>query len=276
MSRGQLVVVVALGSIVAVVFLVVVVVVVSGGDEPSQGAAQLTSTPTPPTTVPPATAPPTTTTPPTTTPPPTTPPTTTPPTTATQPPSTTTTLAPTTTTTPATTLAAGDPLVLIPGGFQTVPFGVEPDVAIGRVALAFGEPTDDTGWLPSQDLGPCPGEFVRLVSWGELSVLFTDEVTPFAVPGARHFTSWLYTGPAAPTDAGLRTATGIGLGSSRADLEAAYGERLNVIEDDLFGPSFRVDFEPDTDDVLYLSGALSDAGPAGVVIGLAGGRGCGE
>ncbi len=264
MSRGQWVVIATLGAVVAVVFVIVIVVLASGGEEPSQGAAQVTSIPLPPTTpAPVTTVPPTTLPAPTTAPPPTSiAPTTLPP--------TTTTVAPT------TTAAAGTPMVLIPGGFQTVPFGVEPDVAIGRVALAFGEPTADTGWIPSQDLGPCPGEFVRLVSWGELSVLFTDEVTPFAVPGARHFTSWLYTGPAAPDDEGLRTAAGIGLGSSRGDLDAAYGERLIVIEDDLFGPSFRVDFEPDADDFIFLSGALSDSGPDGVVIGLAGGRGCGE
>ncbi len=262
MSRGQWLVIGTLGMVVAVVF-VFVVVLATGGEESSEGAAQVTSIPLPPTTPAPAT----------TAPPPTVAPTNT-----TQPPATTATTTPPTTTTvaPTTTLAAGTPLVLIPGGFQTVPFGVEPDVAIGRVALAFGEPTQDTGWIPAQDLGPCPGEFVRLVSWGELSVLFSDEVTPFAVPGARHFTSWLYTGPAHPADEGLLTGAGIGLGSTRAELEAAYADRLIVIEDDLFGPSFRVDFEPDDDDFIYLSGALSEIGPGGVVIGLAGGRGCGE
>ncbi len=267
MTRGQWALVAILGSVVAVVFTIVVVLVSTGGDEPSEGAAAVTSIPLPPTTAAPATTIPATTPP---------PPTTTAPAPATTAPATT--LPPTTTTTaaPTTTLAAGTPLVLIPGGFQTVPFGVEPDVAIGRVALAFGEPTQDTGWIPSQDLGPCPGELVRLVSWGELSVLFSDEVTPFAVPGARHFTSWLYTGPAAPGDEGLRTGAGIGLGSTRAELDAAYAGRLIVIEDDLFGPSFRVDFEPDADDFIYLSGALSASGPDGVVIGLAGGRGCGE
>ncbi len=268
MSRGQWVVIAILGAVVAVVFGVVVVLA-TGGEEPPERAAQVTSIPLPPTTAPATTAPPTTPSPATTAPPTTSPPATTAPPTTTLPPTTTTAAS-------TTTVAAGTPLVLIPGGFQTVPFGVEPDVAIARVALAFGEPTQDTGWTPAQDLGPCPGEFVRLVSWGELSVLFSDEVSPFAVPGARHFTAWLYTGPATPGDQGLRTGTGIGLGSTRAELEAAYGDRLIVIEDDLFGPSFRVDFEPDADDFIYLSGALSESGPGGVVIGLAGGRGCGE
>ncbi len=269
MSRGQWAVIGALAAAVAAVFLVVVIATAGGGDDPSAETAAVTSVPLPATTLALITLPPTTTEPPTTEPP-----------TTTAPAAATTTRADAATTTTGgvttTAVAAGTPLVLIPGGFQTVPFGVEPEVALARVALAFGDPTGDTGWVPAQDLGPCPGDEVRLVSWGELSLLFSNEVAPFAVPGSRHFTSWIYTGPASPADPGLMTFAGIGLGSTRADLDAAYGPRLAITEDDLFGPSFQVDFEPGQDDFIYLSGALTDATPDGIVIGLSAGRSCGE
>ncbi len=268
MSRAQWAVLGILGLVVVAIFAAVVVSTLTGGDGAPDEAAPATPAPilapaTSVTTMPPAAITTTAVVAPTTAPPATVPP-------------TTTTVATTTTTTPTTLAPAGPAFVLIPGGFQSIPFGLEPDGVVAQVATAFGEPTDDTGWIPSSDLGPCPGDEVRQVSWGELSLLFSNEVTPFAAPGARHFTSWIYTGPASPDDTGLKTGTGIGIGSTRGQLDAAYGERLQIFEDQIFGTTFRVDYEDGGDDYIYLAGALTDPGPDAVVIGLSGGRSCGE
>ncbi len=163
--------------------------------------------------------------------------------------------------------------MLAPDGLGVVSFGADMDEAVAAVTAALGaEPSDDTGWIdPFAEFGTCPGTEVRGVSWGDLRLIFGDADTRLVPLGERHFYGFTYrTGRRGPD--GLTTAEGIGLGSSRAELEAAYGEELELFLDDTItgGPRYQIGFEIDSS--TYLSGILSSED--GVVVWLDGGVGC--
>jgi hypothetical protein len=142
----------------------------------------------------------------------------------------------------------------------------------------------DSGWLPADSAGQpygqdCPGTQVRAVSWGRFYALFTDGPSPHGPAGQNHFFSWVYLAddPSDPRpDPGgnrprLTTATGISVGSTVADLQAAYGDKLNLYDQSTEeglatgGPGFAAD---------GMFGSLTGLDPAGRVSRIVGGGGC--
>ena len=203
---------------------------------------------------------PTTTEAPTTTAAPTTPPTepapTAPPTTPAPTEAPATTAAPSTTVAPATVVLARD-------GLGVVPFGTDADGAVAALTAVLGPPTEDTGWVDPLTISTCAGTELRRVSWGALAILLGDPAATGT--GVRQFFASSYGNVAGvePQPAGLVTPEGIGLGTSVADLKAAYpGVVLNPGEEGLIEPSFFVDDslrgivtgDTDTDSVTVVFG----------------------
>ncbi len=204
------------------------------------------------------------------------------PTTTTVPPTTPapTTVAPTTTratvplptstpsTSPTTAPAPGVPsLVLRPDGLGDIPLGTEAESAISRLTGILGTPTSDSGWVPAFDspFGVCPGDEVRGVGWSGLLLLFADDT--LVTSGQRHLFFYVYGPQAAP--AGLRTETGVGLGSTAAELRAAHPE-VAIFEDDLLGMAAFAVGE------AGLGGTLTSTNADGAVTTITGGQSCGE
>lgn len=111
-------------------------------------------------------------------------------------------------------------------GLGVVALGEGAETALEELRGALGRPNTVTRWLPKERSlwGRCPGEQVRGAKWGDLWVLFSDETELGSGP---HVFGWIL-GLAGMSDERLevRTAEGIGVGSSIAELRAAYGERV--------------------------------------------------
>lgn len=230
------------------------------------------STP-PPTSLTPSTAAPTTSQPPPTTAAPTVPPPTVPPLTTplptTPPPTPTPPTPPPPPTAPPSTEPAASAIVLRSNGIADIDFGADPDSAIATVQAALGNPSDDSGWVDPFTISACPGTEYRRVSWGALSLQFSDATS--AAEGRRHFFGYEY-GLVGQTDAepaGLTTPEGIGIGSTVADLRQAYPD-VGVApgEEGVSSPAFEV-----TEGGL--AGLLTDASDDGIVMVLVGGDFCG-
>jgi hypothetical protein len=203
-------------------------------------------------------------------------------TTTTMPP--TTTAAPTTTTTTTTTTTEPEAtttepvtteppvvreLVLRPGGIGAASFGAEPDGVIDYLGSFLGAPTSDSGWTEPDEFALCPGTEVRRVEWGVLRIGFGD-VSTFATD-RRHVYSWQYglDGQIGGEPQGLRTENGPGLGTSVADLVAAYPDvALYEGDEELFPPGFELD------DGFF--GFLTGLADDDVVTEMFGGYFCGE
>lgn len=243
----------------AALFVGVAMVASCGGSDESAATVPSTSTipmapiTAPPATVPPATAAPTTAAPATTAAP------------------TTTVATPTTEGDESSTTTTESPavaLVLRDDGLGDADFGDDPDSVIQYITAIIGKPTADSGWAdPLQSFGICPGTEVRGVTWGDLQLLFSDE--SIVASGRRHFFNYVY-GPAygdAITPAGMRTSTGIGVGTQVADLRAAYPD-VQVYPEDIYGPYFVVD--------PNMSGFLTGVTDTDTIISFIGGIGCGD
>lgn len=180
---------------------------------------------------------------------------------------TTTTTAPPETTTTAAPSTAG--IVLGADGLGIVSFGQDPDSVIAAVDGALGPADSDSGWVDagSSDWGFCPAPQVRGVTWGDLTLLFSDGDTAYGTSGeqAHLFTYRLSGGTPSAT-----TAEGIGIGSSSEAVRAAYGDAATSVPgDEVVAPRFDVQLggtEP-------LRATLDDAG---TVIAVEGGAPCGE
>lgn len=149
-------------------------------------------------------------------------------------------------------------VVLSRDGLGLVSIGEDADAALARLADAVGRPNTLTKWLPKQRSlwGSCPGEQVRGAKWGDLWVLFGEDT---ALGDGRRLFAWTLGGATAYGGSGARTAEGIGVGSTVAELTSAYGERVRFEEYEL-GARFTV-----------APADGEDAGPrtlAGVVDGL--------
>jgi len=185
--------------------------------------------------------------------------------------STTSTTSPTTTVAVTTTTvsARAASLVLRDNGLGDALFGVDADEVVAYVRSILGTPTADTGWAdPFSAFGVCPGTEVRGVTWNDLTLLFSD--SSVVTSGHRHFFSYSY-GPAFGSTidpAGPKTATGISVGSTVAELKAAYPGVVVTPADDIFESNFYV---KDT-----LTGFLTGATDADTVLSITGGIGCGE
>lgn len=170
-------------------------------------------------------------------------------------PTSTVPIATTTTGAPSTTAPVGAGLVLGPEGLGAVTFGEEAEKVLAELERLLGPPSDDG------TLGSCPsGEINRLVQFAELAVLIGER------EGASRFVGWDL-GEASGALPPLVTAEGIGVGARVAELRAAYAGRVEVGDDDPFGPSFDVRVPPPG----RLRGTLTGAGPTDAVATLAGG-----
>lgn len=229
----------------------------AGTADPPAPEAAATSTSATPTTEPPTSSTTTSTTTPTTT--------TTSVTSTTAVPETTNTTESTTTT---TTLA---PLLLEADGLDVVDLGASVEEAVAEVSARLGSASSDSGWVNSRgNFGTCPGNVVRLIRWHSLRAFFSDGPTDFG-EDTRHF--FYYSQSAVETDTilELKTAEGIGMGSTVAELEEAYGSRLRIESTGPFGVTFSIDSPGDG----LLSGTLTESIDTGQVTSLAGGFGCG-
>jgi hypothetical protein len=147
---------------------------------------------------------------------------------------TTSTEAPTTTTTlpPVVELTNHG----IQAGDEWVPFGTDDDETVAAIAAVLGEPTTDSGWIPAWgDYGACPEPMVRAVEWDALITLYTTAESDFWSPaGIDHFFSYNYLSADSPPN--LMTPEGIGIGSTLAELNAAYPGEIEI-EEAFFDPA---------------------------------------
>jgi hypothetical protein len=199
-------------------------------------------------------------------------------TTTTSMPDTTTTSEATTTTasTTTTTVLTAELFTLRGDGLDVVDFGDPPEPVIAALTAAFGSPDEDSGWIDAatSPYGVCPGEQVRGVRWRDLLVLFSDGETPYGPADPMgHFFAYvdsIFLDQRDPL--GLETEEEIGLGSTRAELEEAYGDQVTITEDEVFG----VFFEIEVPDPAVLWGHLEDASSRAPITDIRGGSGCGE
>ena len=198
-------------------------------------------------------------------------------TTTTAPPTTTTTTAPPTTTTttapPTTTTTTTVPPTVelndegIQAGDVWVHFGFDDEDAIAAVSNVLGAPTKDFGWSEETICFAA----TRTVRWDDFLMLFTTGDTDFWTGGVPHFFMFFYSG----SNPELFTTKGIGLNSTVADLEAAYGGPKFVLTDSPWVAgegSWSYDLQTWTG----LWGYTSGLAPTGTVTAINGGQGCGE
>lgn len=146
-------------------------------------------------------------------------------------------------------------VVLEPDGLGVVAFGDPADVVVTRLGEALGPPVDDRA------LGSCPtGEADRLVQFAELGVILAGKGE------AERFVAWDL-GLASGAFPELRTAEGVGVGSTLAELRAAYPTGLVVVPDAAFGPRFEVHRPPGV-----VSGTLAGTGDGDTIVTLGAGE----
>lgn len=190
------------------------------------------------------------------------PPTTEPTTTTTQP-DTTATTGPTTTTLP--------PVRLESDGLGIVEFGATVEDTIDAIGSRLGSADSDSGWVSARGtFGTCPGSVVRVVRWASLRVFFSDGPTEFG-EDQRHFFSYSQSAVDTDTVIDLKTAEGIGIGSTVAELRRAYGSAVSITSDAHFGVTFTID----TGEPGLLAGTPTESIDTGQVTSLTGGFGCG-
>ncbi|MEA2825631.1 MAG: hypothetical protein QOG43_70 [Actinomycetota bacterium] len=156
----------------------------------------------------------------------------------------------TTPTTPTTTpAAAAAAVVLRPDGLGVVGFGATKDATLTALSAAFG-PVDETG-TGCELAGPD----VTTARWDELRVQFVGTT----------FDSYNVRPPNGGEPVlGLKTEAGVGVGSTVAQLQAAYGSRLTIpgLPPEFGTDNFAIAF-PGTDRIIL--GSLSSTTPAGLV-----------
>ncbi len=160
-------------------------------------------------------------------------------------------------------------LALSATGLGDALFGADADGVLAYVGHILGSPTTDSGWTtPNATGAACPGTTVRFVAFNDLSLFFTDE-SP-AASGIRHFASYTY-GPAFGTSIspfGLATDSGVGVGSTVAQLKAAFPSVVVNKATDISGPSFIIQ--------AGFFGFLTGTAATDTVTSFVGGFGCGE
>jgi hypothetical protein len=126
-------------------------------------------------------------------------------------------------------------------------FGVGPassDQVKKDVSAQMGSVTNDTGWytLPNttaDGIGDCLADIdSRVLRWGDLSIAFwkaddgTEQIWSWSV-GDPSVSGWKDRRepniPASPERSGLRTTTGIGVGSTFTEVSDAYGDQFQFI-----------------------------------------------
>lgn len=151
-------------------------------------------------------------------------------------------------------------MVLGPQGLGIVSFGDDADPVVAELTALLGRASDD------RPLGSCPsGEVDRVVAFAELAVLIGER------EGSPRFVAWDLGLPSGALPE-LRTAEGVGVGTTVEALRAAYGSQLEITNDP-FGPGFEVRVPAPG----RLGGTLTGTRPTDTVATLAGGLAtCGE
>jgi hypothetical protein len=132
--------------------------------------------------------------------------------------SSTTTTAPTTTTTLPLTKEA---VVLAPNGLGPVRFGDPAASAAARLTQALGPPDKETA-VP---VGAVCGA-TKSLEWADLQVFVNDNAN--APTGKSGFLGWFDGVASTKPPLGLKTEKGIGIGSTGAQLKAAYGPDVSI------------------------------------------------
>jgi len=146
-----------------------------------------------------------------------------------------------------------------------VQFGQDSEIVLLEAAAVLGDPDDDTGFWAHEF---CAGTRTRFVRWGDLELVFTEEV---ADTNVGNFSQWYVDGHSSPT--GLVTLDGLGESATVGFLEVTYGGALAIVaafEGDTVG-IFAVT-NPGTGGVL--SGTTEGLHPEGVVTTLWAGDSC--
>lgn len=115
-------------------------------------------------------------------------------------------------------------VVLDGDGLGIVGFGAPVEPALGTLIEALGQPVADTGWIdPFSIYGDCPGSRLRVVEWPGVLAFFGDPEDRYLHrdPAGEHFMSWRL-GTFGPDPYMLRTAAGVGVGSTRDEVATAY------------------------------------------------------
>jgi hypothetical protein len=180
---------------------------------------------------------------------------------------TTTTALPTTASTAASTTTAPltrDQIVLAADGVGAIKFGNNSANTIRRFMDALGQPEKNTP-LPA---GTACGATRRL-HWANFQVL-VNEVTSTSGAGKPGFAGWFLGPPtAAPLD--FKTEKGITVGSTVAQLKAAYGDQVVVAGRGEEGPGFTI-----TAPGGIMLGLLTAATDAGKIKDIQAGNYCGH
>lgn len=138
----------------------------------------------------------------------------------------------------ASTTQPPDTPVLSRDGVGSAVVGSSPQAVFDLLIPAFGEPDIDSGWINSDSplYGRCPGALMRAIAWGSLYLFFVsnEALAPNGDAGLGELYSYSYgydfdrnEGATDPRRLGLATASGIGVGSTRAALQLAYGPQLS-------------------------------------------------
>lgn len=178
--------------------------------------------------------------------------------------------APSTTAEAASSAVPVGRMVLSTDGLGVASFGDDAEEALEAARAALGAQGLDVGWGPSfSEWGTCPGTEVRSVIFDRFVLLFGDD-SEYAT-GERHLFSWRLDSVLPETAAPLpRTEFGITIGSSIADIRAAYGaENVTVQDDEFLGTSFTVAG-------TTFWGRLTANDDTGVVAYMEAGSPCGE
>lgn len=127
-------------------------------------------------------------------------------------------------------------------GIENMRFGASVDVVVDAMRVKLGRPDEDSGWIDAfSPFGTCPGSQVRGVRWKRMRLLFSDGPTDAAEQGVRHFFAYDVIADLDPRPLDARTSEGIGLGSTLADVRAAYGAAAVEVDDSPeTGPGGRV------------------------------------
>ena len=115
-------------------------------------------------------------------------------------------------------------VVLAGDGLGLVSFGTGVPAALDVLTDALGQPVADSGWIDTFSIyGDCPGSRLRVVEWPGVLALFGDPQDGYQHRDAadEHFMTWRL-GTFGPDPYMLRTAEGIGVGATRAEVTEAY------------------------------------------------------
>ncbi|HVW34497.1 MAG TPA: hypothetical protein VHL53_18330 [Acidimicrobiia bacterium] len=182
-------------------------------------------------------------------------------------PATTTTLAPTTAPTESTTTTVPftkESIVLAGDGLgPALPFGTNAAKTIGSLIQALGNPEKNTPLPVGQ---PCGA--TRRLTWANFQVL-VNEVGVTSNAGRPGFAGW-FLGPNGPNALPFKTDKGIGVGSTVAQMQAAYGGDVTTSHGEQ-GAAFFIS----TPSGLQITGQLTTIGPQAKVTNIQAGSYCG-